>query len=86
MTGMLGGMGRGRKATKSPKIKRKGKKGKVKERRVRGGGGLPGGFPGGMPGGLPVPPAGGTAEPKDLPEGFEMPTIDFSKLGKGKKG
>jgi len=91
MTGMLGGMGRGRKATKSPKIKRKGKKGKVKERRVRGGGGLPGGFPGGMPGGLPgglpgMPADGASAEPKDLPEGFDMPKIDFSKFGKGKKG
>ncbi|HEX2419885.1 MAG TPA: signal recognition particle protein [Micromonosporaceae bacterium] len=86
VTGMLGGMGR--KATKSPKIKRKGKKGKVKERRVRGGG-FGGGLPGGLPGGMPGLPGGGPdtpAEPKDLPEGFEMPKIDFSKFGKGKRG
>ncbi|MGH3657391.1 MAG: signal recognition particle protein, partial [Micromonosporaceae bacterium] len=89
MSGMFGGGGR--KATKSPKIKRKGKKGKVKQRRARPvGGGMPGGFPG-MPGGLPPGmggPPGGSApeEPAELPDGFEMPQIDFSKFGKGKKG
>jgi signal recognition particle subunit SRP54 len=89
VSGMFGGGGR-RKATKSPKIKRKGKKGKVKERRARGGfgGGMPG-LPGGMPGALP-PGLGGPPEPgdgpADLPEGFDMPKIDFSKLGKGKRG
>jgi signal recognition particle subunit SRP54 len=93
VSGMFGGAGR-RKATKSPKIKRKGKKGKVKERRSRYGGGMPGGLPGGMPPGLPggmpgLPGAGGQPgadgeEAAELPAGFEMPKIDFSKLGKGK--
>ncbi len=88
----LGGMfgGGGRKATKSPKIKRKGKKGKVKQVRRRGpGGGMPGmppGMPAGLPGGLPGAPAAAdqAAEGADLPEGFQMPQIDFNQLGKKK--
>ncbi|MGH3646371.1 MAG: signal recognition particle protein [Micromonosporaceae bacterium] len=87
----LGGMfgGGGRKATKSPKIKRKGKKGKVKERRRSYGGGMPGmpgGMPPGMPAGLPGMPAAGAEQPDgaDLPDDFQMPQIDFSKFGKKK--
>ncbi len=93
MTGMLGGFS-GRKATKSPKIKRKGKKGKkttVKQRRPKAPmGGMPGGFPGmpGLPGQQPGQPPG-QGEPEGeaggLPDGFDMPKVDFSKLGKRKK-
>ena len=81
MGGMFGMPGR-RKATKSPKSKRKGKKGK--QTNVRRGGGmpsLPGGLPaglGGMPGAGGVP-GGGTDQ--GLPDGFQMPKIDFSQLG-----
>ncbi len=92
VSGMFGAGGR-RKATKSPKIKRKGKKGRVKERRRSYGGGMPGGLPGGMPPGLPggmpgLPgqPGADGEEAADLPAGFDMPKIDFSKLGKGKQG
>jgi signal recognition particle subunit SRP54 len=74
-----------RKATKSPKNKRKGKKGGGRPAQPRmplgggfpgaDGGGAPGGLPGGLPGGMP---GGG------LPPGFSMPNIDFSKLRKPK--
>ncbi|MER7169068.1 signal recognition particle protein [Micromonospora sp. NPDC000207] len=85
MGGMMGLPGGGRrKATKSPKNKRKGTKG---GNRPRAGaqGGLPGGFPGGMP---QLPPG---MNPNDLtgqglPPGFKLPKIDFNKLGKGDKG
>ncbi|MFJ6199989.1 signal recognition particle protein [Micromonospora sp. NPDC092111] len=82
MGGMMGLPGGRRKATKSPKNKRKGTKG---GNRPRGGAGagLPGGFPGGMPqlppGMDPADLAGG----QGLPPGFKLPKIDFNKLGKG---
>jgi signal recognition particle subunit SRP54 len=78
MGGMMGMPGR-RKATKSPKNKRKGKKGKQQSgnRAARAGGmpRLPGGMPQ-LPGGMP---AGGSDQ--GLPDGFQMPKIDFSQLG-----
>jgi signal recognition particle subunit SRP54 len=78
MGGMMGLPGR-RKATKSPKNKRKGKKGKQQSgnRAARAGGmpRLPGGMPQ-LPGGMPT---GGNDQ--GLPDGFQMPKIDFSKLG-----
>ena len=84
MSGMMGLPGGRRKATKSPKNKRKGTKGGSSRPRV--GGGLPGGFPGGMP---QLPPGldpnalgGGTP---GLPPGFKLPNLDFSKLNKPKR-
>ncbi|MEE3920038.1 signal recognition particle protein [Micromonospora sp. BRA006-A] len=81
MGGMMGLPGGGRrKATKSPKNKRKGTKGGG---RPRTGAGMPGGFPGGMPQ-LPPGldrvtwPVGGACR-----RGFKLPKIDFNKLGKG---
>jgi signal recognition particle subunit SRP54 len=65
-----------RKATKSPKNKRKGTKGGGRPR--SGGGGLPAGLPGLPPGFDPSaldPNAG-------LPPGVTLPKIDFSKFGK----
>jgi len=78
MGGMMGLPGAGRrKATKSPKNKRKGTKG---GNRPRVGGGMPAGFPGGMPqlpaGMDPNALAGGQA----LPPGFKLPKLDFNKL------
>jgi signal recognition particle subunit SRP54 len=72
--GMLGGGGR-RKATKSPKNKRKGS-GKGGKGGGRGGGGgtRQGGPP---PAGLPGGPAGALP---GLPPGFQLPNIDLSKL------
>jgi signal recognition particle subunit SRP54 len=80
MTGMMGLPGMRRKATKSPKNKRKGNKGGG---RPRTGGGLPAGLPSIPPGFDPAsldPNAG-------LPPGVTLPKIDFSKFGKrdGKK-
>src|SRR5262249_41256054 len=49
MSGMMGLPGGRRKATKSPKNKRKGTKGGSTRPRAGAGGGLPPGFPGGMP-------------------------------------
>ena len=79
MGGMMGLPGGGRrKATKSPKNKRKGGKG----------GGRPrGGAPtGGMPAGMPQLPPGmdpsQLAAGQGLPPGFKLPKIDFNKLGK----
>jgi signal recognition particle subunit SRP54 len=84
MSGMMGLPGGRRKATKSPKNKRKGTKGGPSRPRV--GGGMPGGFPGGMP---QLPPGldpnalgGGTP---GLPPGFKLPNLDFSKLNKPKR-
>ena len=82
MGGMMGLPGGRRKATKSPNIKRKGKKGKVTKKRARGGGGggaVPG-LPQGMPGQLP-----GGFDPGALGGGnIDVPDIDFGALG-GKK-
>jgi signal recognition particle subunit SRP54 len=72
---MMGLPGR-RKATKSPKNKRKGTKGGGRPRA----GGLPGGFPGGMPS-LPPGIDPSTFDPN---AGFKAPKLDFGKLTKGK--
>jgi len=84
MGGMMGGMmgfpGAGRrKATKSPKVKRKQKKG-GRSRAGRASGGVPGGLPGGLPPGMSQLPPG--LDPNALPEGFVPPKLDFGKLGK----
>jgi signal recognition particle subunit SRP54 len=77
MGGMMGLPGAGRrKATKSPKNKRKGTKGGNRPR----GAGMPGGFPGGMPQlppGLDPNALGGA---QGLPPGFKLPKLDFNKL------
>ncbi|MEV0152168.1 signal recognition particle protein [Micromonospora sp. NPDC050686] len=84
MGGMMGLPGGGRrKATKSPKNKRKGTKG---GNRPRAGAGMPGGFPGGMPQLPPGMDPGDLAGGQGLPPGFKLPKIDFNKLGKGDKG
>ncbi len=72
---MMGLPGR-RKATKSPKNKRKGTKGGSRPR-----GGLPGGFPGGMPA-LPPGLDPGALDPGALDPnaGFKAPKLDFGKL------
>src|SRR4051812_663413 len=79
MSGMMGlPGGNRRKATKSPKNKRKGTKGGNNRPRV--GGGMPGGFPGGMPQlppGLDPNALGGAP---GLPPGFKLPKLDFNKL------
>jgi signal recognition particle subunit SRP54 len=79
MGGMMGLPGARRKATKSPKNKRKGTKGGPTRPRA-GGGGLPAGFPGGMP---QLPPG---FDPNALggggAGGFKL---DFNKLTKPKK-
>jgi len=81
MGGMMGLPGSRRKATKSPKNKRKGTKG---GNRPRPGGGMPGGgFPGGMP---KLPPGMDQAAlqggGQGLPPGFKLPKLDFNKLTK----
>ncbi|MEV0430163.1 signal recognition particle protein [Micromonospora sp. NPDC050495] len=82
MGGMMGLPGGGRrKATKSPKNKRKGTKGGGRPR--VGAGGMPGGFPGGMPQLPPGLDPGDLAGGQGLPPGFKLPKIDFNKLGKG---
>ncbi|NMO52557.1 signal recognition particle protein [Actinoplanes sp. TBRC 11911] len=83
MGGMMGLPGSRRKATKSPKNKRKGTKGGSSRPRS-GGAGMPGGFPGGMP---QLPPG---FDPKALggasgPGGFNLPNLDFNKLMKDQK-
>ncbi|WP_433369146.1 signal recognition particle protein [Actinoplanes sp. CA-142083] len=81
MGGMMGLPGARRKATKSPKNKRKGTKGGSSRPRA-GGGGLPAGFPGGMP---QLPPG---MDPNALgggPGGFKLPNLDFNKLMKPQK-
>ncbi|OJF10433.1 signal recognition particle protein [Couchioplanes caeruleus] len=84
MGGMMGLPGAGRrKATKSPKNKRKGTKG---GNRPRMGGGMPAGFPGGMPQ-LPPgmdPGALGGGGGQGLPPGFKLPNLDFNKLTRKK--
>ena len=83
MGGMMGLPGAGRrKATKSPKNKRKGTKG---GNRPRVGGGMPAGFPGGMPQLPPGMDPNALAGGQGLPPGFKLPNIDFSKLNKPKK-
>jgi signal recognition particle subunit SRP54 len=80
---MMGLPGR-RKATKSPKNKRKGTKGGGG--RPRTGGGMPAGLPGGFPGGMPALPPGmdptGADPASGMPPGFKPPKIDFSKFNK----
>src|SRR5262249_447248 len=77
MGGMMGLPGGGRrKATKSPKNKRKGTKGGS-------GGPRMGGMPAGMPGGMPQLPPG--FDPSQLGGGgddFKAPKLDFNKLMK----
>jgi signal recognition particle subunit SRP54 len=86
MGGMMGLPGR-RKATKSPKNKRKGSRGGG---RPRAGGGLPaglpgGGFPGGMPGLPPgLDPAALDPNAAGLPPGVKLPKLDFNKLTRRK--
>jgi signal recognition particle subunit SRP54 len=84
MGGMMGLPGSRRKATKSPKNKRKGTKG---GNRPRTGGGMPAAkFPGAGPGGMPQLPPG--MDPNalgggpGLPPGFKLPKLDFNKLAK----
>jgi signal recognition particle subunit SRP54 len=75
MGGMMGLPTR-RKATKSPKNKRKG---------TKGGGARPrtGGLPGGLPGGMPALPPG--LDPSALdPNAFKAPKLDFGKLTRRK--
>ncbi|GAA2472717.1 signal recognition particle protein [Winogradskya humida] len=83
MSGMMGlPGGNRRKATKSPKNKRKGTKG---GNRPRVGGGMPAGFPGGMPQlppGLDPNALGGAP---GLPPGFKLPKLDFNKLSNPKR-
>jgi signal recognition particle subunit SRP54 len=80
MGGAMGLPGMRRKATKSPKNKRKGTKGGGGRPRVAGGtpgGGLPAGLPGAMP---QLPPG---MDPDALAGGgFKAPKLDFSKLTK----
>jgi signal recognition particle subunit SRP54 len=83
MGGMMGLPGAGRrKATKSPKNKRKGTKG---GNRPRVGGGMPAGFPGGMPQLPPGMDPGALAGGQGLPPGFKLPKLDFNKLNNPKK-
>jgi signal recognition particle subunit SRP54 len=75
---MMGMPGR-RKATKSPKNKRKGTKGGARTGGARVGGGMPAGF-----GGVPQLPPG--LDPSQMPgAGFKPPKLDFNKLGKKEK-
>ncbi|NJC68185.1 signal recognition particle protein [Planosporangium thailandense] len=81
MGGMMGLPGMRRKATKSPKNKRKGGKGGGRPRT----GGMPAGLPGGFPGGMPALPPGldpGMLDAGGGQGGFKPPKIDFSKLNK----
>jgi signal recognition particle subunit SRP54 len=81
MGGMMGLPGMRRKATKSPKNKRKGGKASTGRRPVPG---VPGGMPGGM--GMPALPPGLDPSALDggagLPPGFKPPRLDFGKFGK----
>jgi signal recognition particle subunit SRP54 len=78
MGGMMGLPGMRRKATKSPKNKRKGGKASSGRRPV------PGGMPPGM--GMPALPPGLDPSALDggagLPPGFKPPRLDFGKFGK----
>jgi signal recognition particle subunit SRP54 len=78
MGGMMGLPGMRRKATKSPKNKRKGAKGSGRPRSG-----------GATTGGMPVPPPGASPHAfgfdpgaTDLPSGFTLPKPDFTKLSK----
>ncbi|MEV4638555.1 signal recognition particle protein [Actinoplanes sp. NPDC049548] len=83
MGGMMGLPGAGRrKATKSPKNKRKGTKG---GNRPRVGGGMPAGFPGGMPQLPPGMDPNALAGGQGLPPGFKLPKLDFNKLSNPKR-
>lgn len=83
MGGMMGLPGAGRrKATKSPKNKRKGTKG---GNRPRVGGGMPAGFPGGMPQLPPGMDPNAIAGGQGLPPGFKLPKLDFNKLSNPKR-
>jgi signal recognition particle subunit SRP54 len=75
MGGMMGLPGTRRKATKSPKNKRKGTKG---GNRPRAGGGFPGGMPK-LPPGMDPSLLGGDAA-TGLPPGFKLPKLDFNQL------
>jgi signal recognition particle subunit SRP54 len=78
MGGMMGLPGMRRKATKSPKNKRKGTKGGGRMR-------MPGGLPGGLPAGLPpgaLPPGLDPSALDPGAAGFKAPKLDFSKLTK----
>jgi signal recognition particle subunit SRP54 len=84
MMKQMGGMmglpgGNRRKATKSPKNKRKGTKGGSSRPRV--GGGMPPGVPGGMP---QLPPGLDTSALDGTSGGFRLPNLDFNKLMKPK--
>jgi signal recognition particle subunit SRP54 len=91
MGGMMGLPGSRRKATKSPKNKRKGGKGGGRQRSpgAAGGGpqGLPQGFPG-LPGGLPpgLDPSALDPNAAGLPPGVSLPKLDFSKLRRRGQG
>jgi signal recognition particle subunit SRP54 len=82
MGGMMGLPTR-RKATKSPKNKRKGTKGGAARPRV--GGGMSGGTPGGFPG-MPALPPGLDPSALDPNAGFKAPKLDFGKLTKRNDG
>jgi signal recognition particle subunit SRP54 len=86
MGGMMGLPGAGRrKATKSPKNKRKGTKGGNRPRSGAGTRGVQGGFPGGMPQLPPGMSPDDLAAGQGLPPGFKLPKIDFNKFGKDGK-
>jgi signal recognition particle subunit SRP54 len=97
MGGMMGLPGARRKATKSPKNKRKGggKGGKGGGRQRGSGGGpggqgLPAGLPG-LPGGFPALPPGldpAALDPNaaSLPPGVSLPKLDFSKFRRREQG
>jgi signal recognition particle subunit SRP54 len=72
MGGMMGLPGMRRKATKSPKNKRKGGKASSGRRPVPG-------LPGGMPGGMPALPPGLDPSALEGP-GFKPPRLDFGKF------
>jgi signal recognition particle subunit SRP54 len=79
--GPMMGLPSRRKATKSPKNKRKGGKGGGRPRT----GGVPGGLPGGFPGGMPALPPGLDPSALDPNAGFKPPKLDFSKYNKREK-
>ncbi|UQU66234.1 signal recognition particle protein [Couchioplanes caeruleus] len=84
MGGMMGLPGAGRrKATKSPKNKRKGTKGGNRPR--VGGAGMPAGFPGGMPQLPPGMDPSALAGGQGMPPGFKLPKLDFNKLSNPKR-
>ncbi|AGL20390.1 signal recognition particle protein [Actinoplanes sp. N902-109] len=83
MSGMMGLPGGRRKATKSPKNKRKGTKGGNRPR--VGGAGMPAGFPGGMPQLPPGLDPSALAGGQGLPPGFKLPKLDFNKLSNPKR-